>query len=73
MGWGSASSLVLLAIGLEGMASSCVRRYSGWTLENISLRERSGVRMAAEGDHLPWRCSTEAVDVVLRDMVFEKY
>ena len=41
--WGSAFSLRWLEIGLEGMASSCAREDSGWTLGNTtSLKEWSG-------------------------------
>jgi len=44
--WGSASSLVWLVIGLEGMASSCTREGSGWTSGNTtSLKGWSGTGM----------------------------
>ena len=46
MSWGSASPLVCLVLGLEGMASSCTREDSGWTLGNTtSLKEWSGTGM----------------------------
>ena len=59
--WGSASSLMWLVIGVEGMASSCAREGSGWTLANTtSLKEWSGTGMGCPErwwSHWPWRCS----------------
>jgi len=46
--------------GLEGMASSCARRDSGWTLGNTSPKEWSGAGMGCPGrwwSHRPWRRS----------------
>jgi len=43
--WGSASSLGWLVIGLDGMASSCARGHSGWTLGNTTLKGWSGTGM----------------------------
>ena len=44
--WELASSLVWLVMGLEGMASSCTRGDSGWTLGNTtSLKGWSGTGM----------------------------
>ena len=55
MSWGLASSLVQLVIGLEGMASSCAREDSGWTLGNTtSLEGWSGTGMGC-----PERAVTE--------------
>ena len=54
-------SLVWLVIGLEGMASSCAREGSGWTLGNgASLKGWSGTGMGCSGgwwSHWLWRCS----------------
>ena len=48
MSWGSASSVTV--IGLEGMASSCAREGSGWTLGNTtSLKGWSGTGMGCQG------------------------
>jgi len=59
--WGSASSLVWLVIGLEGMASSCAREDSGWMLGNTtSLKGWSGTGMGCTErwwSHWPWWCS----------------
>ena len=48
-------------IGLEGMASSCTREGSGWTLGNpTSLKGWSGTGMGCPErwwSHRPWRCS----------------
>jgi len=50
-----------LATGLEGMASSYIRRDSGWMSgKNSSLKERSGAGMGCSGrwwNHCSWRCS----------------
>jgi len=54
-------NLVWLVIGLEGMASSCTREDSGWTLGNTtSLKGWSGTGMGCPGrwwSHRPWWCS----------------
>jgi len=59
--WQSASSLVWLVIGLEGMASSCAREDSGWTLGNAtSLKGWSGTGMGCPErwwGHQVWWCS----------------
>jgi len=59
--WGLASSLGWLVIGLEGMASSCAREGSGWTLGNTtSLKGWSGTGMGWPErwwSHRPWWCS----------------
>jgi len=59
--WGSASSLVWLVIGLEGMASSGTREASGWTLgSTASLKGWSGTGMGCPErwlSHRPWRGS----------------
>jgi len=56
----SASSPVWLVIGWEGMASSCARGDSSWTLGNtFSLRAWSGTETGCPGrwwSHHPWRC-----------------
>jgi len=48
-------------LGLEGMASSCAREDSGWTLGNTtSLKGWSGTGMGCPErwwSHRPWRCS----------------
>jgi len=59
--WGAASYLVWLVIGLEGMASSCAREDSGWTLGNTSsLKGWSGTGMGCPErwwSHRLWWCS----------------
>ena len=58
-------------IGLEGMASSCTRGYSGWTLGNTSFpKEWSGTGGAprAGGVTVPGGVQ-EMFDIILRDMV----
>ena len=61
--WGSASSLLYLVTGLEGMASSCAREGSGWTLGNTpSLKGWSGTGMGCpEGwwSHQAWKRSRD--------------
>jgi len=47
--WGSASSPRQLAIGLEGMASSCARGDSGWMLGNTSSKSGQVLEWAAQG------------------------
>jgi len=59
--WGSASSLRWLVIGLEGMASSCTREDSGWTLGNTtSLKVWSPTGIGCPErwwSHWAWWCS----------------
>ena len=61
MSWGSASPLVCLVLGLEGMASSCTREDSGWTLgSTTSLEGWSGTGMGCPErwwSHRAWWCS----------------
>ena len=60
----------MIVIGLEGMASSCAREDSGWTLGNTTcLKGWSGTGMGCPERRWSLVVFKERLDVVLRDMV----